>query len=211
MGIVLFAFLFLLLPNAFAATSLEDGTYQINYSVLHADNDSASMADGYFAKPAQLEINGGEITVQIDLTSSMIKELQVESKDVTEVSSSGEIRTVKFPVSTISNPIMSEIHVIANESYDHWYTIRFSFDESSLEVIQLAESNTEETNTTESTESNSTASTDEQVSSETSDSDVSSEQVSNPETGETMSITLLSLLLISSIVFLFSKKIKFNR
>ncbi|WP_117168922.1 NEAT domain-containing protein [Paraliobacillus sediminis] len=223
MATVLFAILFLLLPNVFAATTLEDGTYQINYSVIKADSNSASMSDGYFAKPAKLDVVDGEISVQINLTTSMIKELQVESKDVTEVSSNGEIRTVKFPVSSISNPILAEMHVIANESYDHWYTVRFSFDESTLEVIQLAESNTDEANSTETTEStgsNSTSSNNDQSSStgeeekvinESNKNNVSNEQVSNPETGEPMSITLLSLLLISSVVFLFSRKIKLNR
>lgn len=38
------------LPKAEAA--LADGTYTLNYTVTKAENDSASMANDYFEKPA---------------------------------------------------------------------------------------------------------------------------------------------------------------
>lgn len=65
------AFALLVSPQtAGAAPSLSDGTYTIDYVITKAENDSVSMANDYFEKPAILTVKNGTVTAQIQLNHS---------------------------------------------------------------------------------------------------------------------------------------------
>lgn len=115
---------------------LADGTYDINYVIQKAENDSASMANDYFEKPAKLVVKNGEMRVQIPMNhSAWITEFKapengnfVDAKVVSKDESTDK-RTVEFKIDDLSKPAVPKIHVVVpNVNYDHNYTIRFAFD-----------------------------------------------------------------------------------
>ncbi|MET3506273.1 heme uptake protein IsdC [Halalkalibacter oceani] len=136
--------LFLVPAPSSASAALADGTYTAQYTVLKADNDSASMANDYFQKPATLVVENGNINAQITLTkSNWIKSVTVNGAAPSVISSnaSADTRTIQFRANDISSPIVSTIHVDIEEmDYDHVYTIRFAFDENSITAVNVADS-----------------------------------------------------------------------
>lgn len=159
--LVIVVFLVLLAaPPVSAATTLADGTYTANYTVLKADNDSASLANDYFAKPAKLIVKDGAIDVQIGLkNSNWIKSIEVNGVAPTVVSSDAgaDTRTVQFRGNDLSQPIVSKIHVdIPEMDYNHEYTIRFSFAEDSIQLTEAAEGAKQSTKPTQPSQSQST-------------------------------------------------------
>lgn len=193
--------------KAHGEANLADGTYKINYTVLHSDNDSASIANDYWEKPASIIVNGGKMTMQMTLNhSSWVKEFQVANgggySDVTVISTdtNADKRVVQFPISNLSSPLVSKIHVTVEDiNYDHGYTIRFSFDTNSLETVSLAEGTKEsssQNNSSNNSNSNSTSST------EASGNTSTTTPTDNPETSDTASISLFVLLLVVSGIFL---------
>lgn len=178
--------------KSFAAT-LTDGEYSINYSVLRADSDSASMADGYFKKPAKLIVENGVHKVQVGISTSAITEFKVGGANVTEISKSGDSSVVQFNVSSLNSPTAGEIHVIVeDQNYDHWYTIRFDFDESTAKALssQTTSTASDETNTTSDTETAATSSTAKET---------TTEKVENPRTSDMSEITIYTVLMIVSV------------
>ncbi|NOU94528.1 heme uptake protein IsdC [Paenibacillus sp. LMG 31456] len=131
------------LPEAYAAAKLSDGTYTVDYSVKKAENDSASMANDYFEKPAKVFVKNGEMNVQLQMNhSKWITLFKVPSGasfvDAPVVSSdkAEDTRVVSFKVDDLSKPLLSKIHVtVESIDYDHDYTIRFVFDEKSIKNI----------------------------------------------------------------------------
>lgn len=113
-----------------------DGEYSVNYNVLRGDNDSVSIANDYFAKPAKVIIKDGKVRVQITLNKSgWTKSLTLDGSSGTVINNNeaADQRTVEFPVSDISKPVVSTMHVsIPDMNYDHSYTVRFAFDGSSI-------------------------------------------------------------------------------
>src|SRR5699024_8255875 len=67
--LVLTSVIVLLLPYSINADT-EDGYYEIDYEVLNADNDSVSVANDYFDKPAVLIVDGDNRTVQLSINHS---------------------------------------------------------------------------------------------------------------------------------------------
>ena len=61
---------FLVMPYGNVSAKLADGTYDINYVIQKAENDSASMANDYFEKPAKLIVKNGEMRVQVPMNHS---------------------------------------------------------------------------------------------------------------------------------------------
>lgn len=122
------------------ATALQDGKYTVDYNILKAENDSVSMANDYFEKPAVIHVNNGKIEAQIQLNhSAWITEFKVPAGggyvDATTVSSdsAADTRVARFPLQSLESPLESKIHVtVPSVDYDHDYTIRFAFDSSSI-------------------------------------------------------------------------------
>ncbi|MFA9455675.1 heme uptake protein IsdC [Halalkalibacter sp. AB-rgal2] len=131
-----FIALFMIPFQVFASPDLEDGTYTIGYTVLHADNDSASIANDYWEKPAALYVENGQMKLEMTLNhSSWITEFKTpvsgsyQDVNVIRTDDAADKRVVQFPVDDLSSPLASHIHVIVEDiNYDHSYTVRFDFD-----------------------------------------------------------------------------------
>lgn len=133
-------------PGAQAASDLADGTYTIDYTIVKAENESASMANDYFEKPATLQVNKGEITAQIQMNhSKWITMFKVPDKGdfadakVIKSDEKEDTRFVEFKLDDLSKPLLSKIHVtVESINYDHDYTIRFIFDTKKLKKVESA-------------------------------------------------------------------------
>jgi len=197
--------LFLGTSNFAKAAEWKDGEYSVSFSVLKGDSDSASMADGYFVKPAKLTINNGAILAQISINTSSIKEFKVNGKAVTVLSDNGKSSTVQFAVNSLNTPTTGEIHVVVDGmDYDHWYTVRFDFDSSAVAVKDKETSTSSKSSETTSSTVDAKSSTvqkDTTAATTKSDSNNTGSKIDNPRTGDSMSISLYgSLLLVSTIV-----------
>ncbi|MFJ7936659.1 NEAT domain-containing protein [Sporosarcina sp. NPDC096371] len=131
------------LPQVSAST-LADGTYLVEYEMLQADNDSVSIANDYFEKPAKLTIDDGGHYVQFTVNrSEWVKSLQAsngDSFDDVEVISEdleNNQRVIAFKVDgDISEPVIMQMHVVIEEmepAYDHKYSVRLDFDTESMQ------------------------------------------------------------------------------
>lgn len=147
--------LFVLGANSdYASAELADGTYTIDYTVMHATDPSASIANDYWEKPATLHVKNGEITAEMKLNhSSWIVAFQTPTNggfaDVAVVSEDegADTRVVQFPLEGIDDMTEAKIHVIVPDiDYDHHYTIRFDFNENSLTALETAASSEEDKN-----------------------------------------------------------------
>ncbi|MBU7318483.1 heme uptake protein IsdC [Paenibacillus oleatilyticus] len=133
-------------PGAQAASDLADGTYTVDYTIVKAENESASMANDYFEKPATLQVNKGEITAQIQMNhSKWITMFKVPDKGdfadakVIKSDENEDTRVVEFKLDDLSKPLLSKIHVtVESINYDHDYTIRFIFDTKKLKKVESA-------------------------------------------------------------------------
>jgi heme uptake protein IsdC len=133
-------------PTVQAAAALQDGTYTIQYTVLQAQNDSVSIANDYWEKPATLLVKNGVITVQMKINhSAWVTEFKVPSGDtfvdveVISTDTATDTRVVQFNAADLSQPLPAKIHVtVPSIDYDHDYTIRFSFDTNSITAVSAA-------------------------------------------------------------------------
>ncbi|PUA36963.1 heme uptake protein IsdC [Paenibacillus elgii] len=133
-------------PGVQAASDLADGTYTIDYTIVKAENESASMANDYFEKPASLQVKKGEITAQIQMNhSKWITMFKVPDKGdfadakVIKSDENEDTRVVEFKLDDLSKPFLSKIHVtVESINYDHDYTIRFIFDTKKLKKVESA-------------------------------------------------------------------------
>lgn len=127
-----------LLPTA-QATELSNGTYVIEYEMLQADNDSVSIANDYFEKPAILTVDGEAQYIQFTVNRSewvqVLAAADGESfANVHVVSDDPENdqRVIAFKVDgDISQPVFMQMHVVVKDmqpAYDHKYTVRLNFD-----------------------------------------------------------------------------------
>ncbi len=136
-----------------AKSDRTDGTYTATYLVLKAEDDSVSMANDYWEKPATVLIEKGEPTIRLTINhSKWVTEFKVTSagghadakvisRDMTE-----DKRVVEFKADDLSKPVTSKIHVtVADIDYDHDYTIRIVFDQDSFKLVKAAQSEPKET------------------------------------------------------------------
>lgn len=134
-------------PTALAASDLADGTYTIDYVIKRADDDSVSIANDYFDKPAEMTVENGAATVKIRMNhSAWITEFMVPVSgsyvDAPVVASDKEAdtRTVRFGVDDLSSPLAVKMHVtVESIDYDHDYTVRFVFDTGSAKLVKAAD------------------------------------------------------------------------
>ncbi len=132
------------ITQAASSSGLANGTYSLKYDVLKAENNSVSMANDYFEKPAKLYVKNGKMTMQVQLNhSEWTTQFKVKYKGkimdtkVIQSNSKKDTRIVQFPIADIKNPIVSKIHVtVSSYNYDHDYTIRLALDQKSLKAIK---------------------------------------------------------------------------
>lgn len=118
--------------------------YSIDYEILRADNDSVSIANDYFDKPAYIIVQDDKEYIQFSINhSEWTKELQAPlgedfvDVEVLETNEEEDTRIVQFELDrSIDDPLEFKMHVLIEEMdpvYDHRYTVRFDFDEDSIE------------------------------------------------------------------------------
>ncbi len=131
-------------PEAIAA-DLSDGTYVVDYEMLQAENDSVSIANDYFEKPAKLTIDKDgqylQFTVNHAKWVQFLKSANGESfADVQVVSEDldNDKRVVAFKIDgDLTEPLLMQMHVIIKEmepSYDHKYSVRLKLDLETMDV-----------------------------------------------------------------------------
>ncbi|EJQ46697.1 heme uptake protein IsdC [Bacillus hominis] len=217
---------FLVMPSGQASAKLADGTYDINYVIKKAEDDSASMANDYFEKPAKLIVKNGEMRVQVPMNhSAWITEFKapengnfVDSKVISK-DEAADKRTVEFKVDDLSKPLGVKIHVVVpSANYDHHYTVRFAFDanvkavggDNNAAVVTKTDDQTkkdgqvkEEQKKEESKETNKDANKGTNESGK-------AEKTDNPKTGDDARIGLFAALVLISGVFLV-RKVKLSK
>ena len=213
---------FLVVPFGQASAKLADGTYDINYVIQKAENESASMANDYFEKPAKLVVKNGEMKVQVPMNhSAWITEFKapengnfVDAKVVSK-DEAADKRTVEFKVDDLSKPLGVKIHVVVpSANYDHHYTIRFAFDANVKAVggdngVVAATKNNDQAKTDTQVKEEKTKVENKEVNKETNESG-KAEKTDNPITGDEARIGFFAALLLVSGVFLI-RKAKLNK
>lgn len=130
------------------AATLADGTYTVDYVIKKPEDESVSMANDYWEKPATVIISGGAIKIRTTINhSEWVTQFKVPSGssyvDAKLISQNKEknTRLVEFSVDSLDSSMLSKIHVTVPEiDYDHDYTIRFVYDTSTLKLISQPES-----------------------------------------------------------------------
>ncbi|WP_203245847.1 NEAT domain-containing protein [Sporosarcina beigongshangi] len=126
------------------AADLADGTYAVEYEMLQAENDSVSIANDYFEKPATVTIDNGEQFVQFTVNrSEWVKSLTVAAGDsfvdvdVVSENPEDDQRVIAFKVDgDISQPVRMQMHIVIEDMepvYDHKYSVRLDFDEEAMQ------------------------------------------------------------------------------
>ena len=186
----------LLSPMGNAKAAMSDGTYSVNYTVISPNDESVSIANDYFVKPAKLFVENGTMKVQLTLKNSKwITEFQGGNGGNAVISSNeaADTRVIQFNVNSLSSPLASSMKVdIDDMNYHHKYTVRLKFDESSVSLISAPAKNTNSVNAN--------VSAGEQT-------DKQKEVVNNPQTSDTAATTLFVLLMGASL-FLLVKQLK---
>lgn len=206
----------ILATAAKSAPSLQDGTYTIQYNVLHGQNDSVSMANDYWEKPASLIVKDGRINVQMRINhSSWVTQFKVAGnggfRDVEVIStdSKSDARVTQFAVTDLNKPLEAKIHVtVESINYDHDYTIRFAFDPSSIKPSSTDKSGEKgasagSVDQSGGKKSKPTAAAQTNSGEQTVTASQHEAQVDNPKTGDHTSLWLLATLLTGSTLFLF--------
>ena len=199
-----------------AYAQLEDGTYTISYTVMHGQDPSASIANDYWEKPATLIVKDGQITAQMGLNhSSWIVEFQTprgggfSDVDVISSNEAADTSVTQFPINGISEMVEAKIHVIVPDvDYDHHYTVRFDFDESTLSQVSGAAS--DDTDEDEDNKENGELLETTQPSDDnkqTTDQSESKTSEKNPQTSDQTPVFLLMSLAIVSAIVLLRKRV----
>ncbi|HDR3888467.1 TPA: heme uptake protein IsdC [Bacillus cereus] len=217
---------FLVIPSGQASAKLADGTYDINYVIKKAEDDSASMANDYFEKPAKLIVKNGEMRVQVPMNhSAWITEFKapengnfVDSKVISK-DEAADKRTVEFKVDDLSKPLGVKIHVVVpSANYDHHYTVRFAFDanvkavggdNNAAGVTKTDDQTKKDGQVKEEKTKVDNKETNKDTKKETNESG-KAEKIDNPKTGDEARIGLFAALVLISGVFLV-RKVKLSK
>ncbi|MBS4218503.1 heme uptake protein IsdC [Bacillus sp. FJAT-49711] len=200
---------FVFIPQGSASAKIEDGTYSVDYVVLKAENNSVSMANDYFSKPATLTVENGVQHIQITLKSSeWIKELKAPKggsfADVTVVSENktADTRVVKFKVDgDLSKPLEMKMHVYIDSMkpvYDHNYTVRVDFKVDSMKKTGGTSETNDKSNGKQDETENKTQSGN-------GNKEGNKQVENNPKTGDQSSFVLLFIALFASGFFIIRK------
>ena len=136
-------------PQSFAAGELADGEYTIDFEILKGDpkDDSTSLANGYWNKPATLIIKNSKISVRTvinkDAWVTEFSTKQGSSFTETKVISRNtdkDTRLVEFKISSLSEDLVATMSVdIPSQNYYHSYETRFRFYPDTITPVKLDE------------------------------------------------------------------------
>ena len=178
--------LFLVYPIHTQA-AVADGTYSLNYQVNKPGSSSASMANDYFLKPAQLVVNNGKMTVQLTINkSAWVTEFNPPGgATVISSNSAADQRVVQFNISSFKQTVAMKID-IDDIDYHHSYSVDFVFDGSGLpeapQNVTTPPSNT--TNNSSSSGSNTSSNKQPSQNNEVATNNTSSNEQSTPTDSE---------------------------
>ena len=208
-------------PGVNAKANLADGEYSISYTVLSGDNQSASIANDYFIKPAKLIVQNGTMKVQLTMkNSSWITEFQSADggNRVISRNKAANTRTVQFNIADLSSPRKVSMKVVIEDmDYNHSYTTRFSFDQSSIKLTKAYETADKNATSkkesvtagTEESASNTSSSASQSVSTSEQEDTTTVMEETNPATGDHAPIYLLVLTMVGAcILFIHKMKIE---
>lgn len=176
-----FVLVFGITPAQKASAAIADGTYSVNYEVIQGNSNSASIANGYFLKPAKLIVENGTHYVQLTIKDShMVQSLSgpYGSAQIISDDTANNKRTVKFKVDDISNPATVSMHIIVDTEevqYDTTHKARLKFDSPGASTATPSAAKASSDNTG---------------------------AVDNPKTSDNTPILLFSVLLIGSSLLL---------
>lgn len=154
--IVIFSLLFAILctSHVMAATVLEDGEYTIDYEILRGDtkDNSTSLANGYWDKPAKVIVKNGTIAVQTTINqntwvidfSTKYNGSFVDAKVVSK-NEKANTRVTEFKVNDLEDILDAKMSVFIpkaeaglSSDYDHSYSVRILFKSDTLKQTSVA-------------------------------------------------------------------------
>jgi len=212
-AIITFSLFQFVSPNSEAhAVTYADGTYDISFEMKEAGSNNTSIADGYFTKPAKLVVKNGANYIQLTTNESdWIKSMSGPMGSATDVSESGNSRTVQFEVGDLSNPVNMNMHVVVPEEvagmeYDHNHSVRVVFNAENIPAAtnESAEESTEAKDEVEQV----TAGADDTAEKNPKADDTTEK---NPKTGDTTPIGVYVFLLLASIAVLVIYETRFAK
>ncbi|RAV15280.1 NEAT domain-containing protein [Paenibacillus contaminans] len=139
-AVMVIALFFLAGNNEAAAAKLADGTYEVEYTVKKPDDESVSISNDYFEKPARVEVRNGEAVVYFQTNhNKWITSLkypagpdgvQLQAVDANEAE---DTKVFRLPHKDLLVPAALAVHVKIDElDYDHAYTVRLVFKTDQL-------------------------------------------------------------------------------
>ncbi|GGE69050.1 NEAT domain-containing protein [Priestia taiwanensis] len=128
-------------PATAKAATLQDGTYTLPFTVLHASKDQPSKMNDYFVSPGTLKVKDGKKFVSFKVKSSnLVTAIQFERNgvmvDATVLSTNTaeNTRVVEFEVGDLSTLLKGKVTIkIPVINYYSTYDIRMSFDTSNIQ------------------------------------------------------------------------------
>lgn len=134
LGMLLAAMMiFALVPQQESQAKIKNGTYKVQYTVMHSSRNSVSYGNDYFQKPALVTVKNGKMTAKITINhSNWVKSFKATTggNKIVSKNKKKNTRTVKFNVKSLSasKPTKAKIRVeIPKENYYHNYTVRLKF------------------------------------------------------------------------------------
>lgn len=131
MLVTLIGILLLNIALPHASAQLTDGTHSVKYQVNKPNSSSASIANDYFVKPANVTVKNGTATVQITLKNSawITKFEPPGGATVVSEDKTADTRTVQFTASDLSKPVVTAMKIdIDDINYHHEYSVSLVFD-----------------------------------------------------------------------------------
>ncbi|MFT9819593.1 heme uptake protein IsdC [Lysinibacillus sp. NPDC056185] len=173
-----------------ASAQLADGTHSIKYQVNKPENNSVSIANDYFIKPAKVTLKNGTATVQITLkNSAWITKFQPPGgATVVSEDKAADTRTVQFTVKDLTKPVVTSMKIdIDDINYHHEYSVSLVFDATSVGSTTITEASDSKTTNAPANSSES--------------------HVPNPQTSDTTPYLLIGAL-VGSAFLLYRKKLQ---
>ncbi|WP_051758948.1 NEAT domain-containing protein [Bacillus manliponensis] len=127
------------------STTIQDGEYTLDYTVLKDKTDQASMMDGYTEGPATLKVKDGQKKVSITLKNSSwmpwfktevngtLTDVKVVSEDTV-----ADKRVVEFDVEDLEKKLNAQIRVdIDHINYHNTYAVQIKFDTATMKKVDV--------------------------------------------------------------------------
>lgn len=140
------ALFFLVWNDKASAAIVADGTYEVEYTVKKPDNDSVSIANDYFEKPARVEVRNGEAVVYFQTNhNKWMTSLQYPAGadavalQAVEENEAEDKKVFRLPHANVLEPAVLQVHVKIDElGYDQAYSVRLVFKTEQLPLLDEA-------------------------------------------------------------------------